>query len=585
MKKHMFYPSSIFGRLLLSFCIIMLPFEITGIIIFTWGQNTVRKEIENSAASQVKFLNDDFENQIRSISSQLERVVTDTNIHEFALNYENLNTSDFYISLREQYDLISTIPQNFPILDDIVLYYQDFNKALSANDGYISVTNDSYEKLITSLREYSFPIKYLDSKIVIGLMYPVETLFNQMEPVFLVSMNLSNNAIRKYLSSFNNYDTILLNHSTMTAIYSSNQNDLSSDEYNLYFKQIDQALTSDNDTTLYLTNDDFYIITEYSQYLNCSFIQFVPISEIMSIPRQYNWYLILFTIISICVLIIYSFVALKLVDRPVSMLLGAFHKIESGNFDVHLHMKHPAKEYESLINGFNKMAKRLDQTINQLYKQEIYSQRMELKHLQMQINPHFLYNSYFVLHRLIIQEDLENAKQLSTYMGKYFQYITRNGQDKVPLQLEWEHARNYMEIQGIRYSIRITIKVDSLPQEYANVLVPRLILQPILENAFEHGLKDKAENGLLELKFINDDNFIHIRIVDNGEELSDENIELLRNSLENKENPNSETTALINIHRRLKLEFGPESGIFISPNKPNGLMVTMLISKKYSLSI
>ncbi len=579
MKKHVFHPSSIFGRLLLSFCIIMIPFELTGIIIFTWGQNTVRKEIENSAASQVKFLNDDFENQIHSISSQLERVVTNTNIHEFALNYENLNTSDFYISLKEQYDLISTIPQNYPILDDIVLHYQNFDKALSANKGYISVPDDSYQKLISTLREYSFPIKSLDSKLVIGLMYPVETFFNEMDPVFLVSMNLSNNAIKKYLSSFNNYDTILLNHSTMTAIYGSNQNDLSTEEYEEYFDQIDQTLTSDNDTTLYLTNNDFYIITEYSQYLNCSFIQFVPISEIMSIPRQYNWYLTLFTIISLCVLILYSFVALKLVDHPVNMLLGAFHKIESGNFDIHLHLKRPAKEFELLINGFNKMAKRLDLTINQLYKQEIYSQRMELKHLQMQINPHFLYNSYFVLHRLITQEDLENAKLLSTYMGKYFQYITRNGQDKVPLQMEWEHARNYLEIQGIRYSIRIEIKIDALPEEYNKTLVPRLILQPILENAFEHGLKDKLENGLLELKFIQDDEYIHMQITDNGNELSAGDIEKLRSSLGNKENPNRETTALINIHRRLKLEFGPNSGIFISPNTPTGLIVDMLINK------
>jgi two-component system sensor histidine kinase YesM len=165
-------------------------------------------------------------------------------------------------------------------------------------------------------------------------------------------------------------------------------------------------------------------------------------------------------------------------------------------------------------------------------------------------------------------------------MGKYFQYITRNGQDKVPLQMEWEHARNYLEIQGIRYSIRIKIIVDTLPEDYYNILVPRLILQPILENAFEHGLKEKLENGLLELKFIQDDDYIHMQITDNGDELSTADIEILRSSLNNKENHNGETTALINIHRRLKLEFGPSSGIFISPNKPNGLIVDMLINKR-----
>ena len=579
MKKYILYPSSIFGRLLLSFILIMIPIELTGIIIFTWGQNTVREEIINSAKSQVKFLSNDFENQIKAISAQMERIISNTSIHEFTLNYKNLKRSEFYICLSEQHDFLIHIPQNFTILEDIVLYYKDFDKALSANKGYYTVPAETYTQLVSSIREYSFPVKSVDNRLVIGLMYPVETLFNEIDPLFLVSMNLSGNSIRNYLSSFNNYDTILLNHSTMTAFYSSNQSELSTKEYNDYFKQIDRALISDNDTTLYIKNEDFYIIMEYSQYLNSSFIQFVPISEIMRIPKQYNWYLLLFTVISILVLILYTIVALKLVNNPVNMLLGAFHKIESGNFDIHLHSKQPAKEFELLIHGFNKMAKRLDHTIDQLYKQEIYSQRMELKHLQMQINPHFLYNSYFVLHRLIAQNDMDNAKLLSTYMGKYFKYITRNGQDKVPLQLEWEHATNYLEIQKIRYSIRIHITIDSLPEKFNNILVPRLILQPILENAFEHGLKETMEDGLLELKFIKDDNFIHIQIADNGNKLSVQVINKLRIDLDNKENPYIETTALVNIHRRLQLEFGNSSGIYVTQNHPNGLVVDILILK------
>lgn len=579
MKKKALSPTSIFTRLFLTFLVIMIPFEVTGIIMFTWGQNTIQKEIQESATSQVHFLKKDFETQIKNISAQLENLISDRRLNQFSLNYSNLTTSEFYISLREQLRLIETLPDNFLILDDTVIYYSGFDKALSANHGYITIPIEMFSKFTQKLREYAFPIKSMENNFFIGMMYPVDSLFKDTDPHFLINMVLSKSGMKQYLSSFSNYDTVLYNHSSNTPVYGTNTNGLTEEEYSSFFGWIDQNISGESDSTIAVMKGDYFIITEYSSYLNSSLIQFVPVSEIMSVPRHYNIYLILFTIISMSVLVLFALMTHNMVNRPINSLLDAFGKIELGNFNTRLKLKHQAKEFKLLIEGFNRMAKQLDQTIDQLYKQEIYSQRMELKQLQMQINPHFLYNSYFILHRLISQEDLESAKLLSTYMGKYFQYITRNGLDKVPLSNEWEHAVNYIKIQEIRYSIRISVKVDTLPEEDKNFLVPRLILQPILENAFEHGLKGKIQDGLLELKFIKDDDFINIQISDNGEDLTNNDIEELKKTLQYHSKEKRETTALINIHNRLQLEYGKESGIFITSNIPSGLVINLKIQK------
>lgn len=582
MKKKSFIPRSISTRIFITFLVIMIPFEIIGIFIFTWAQNTIQKEIEASATSQVNFLCYDFENKIQNISAQLLRLSLNNQIHHFSRNYEQLSVSEFYISLKEQSQIIESIPHTFPLLNDVIIYYHGLDKALSANKGYFSISKNTYQDMTSKLTDFSLPMKHMDSDLLVGIIYPVNSVINNTEPIFLISMELSKKDVENYLSSFSNYDTVLLDHSTMQPLYGSTQNNMTSEEYEDHFNTIDQNLTTGNNTTFSIRTDEYFIIADYSQYLNTSFIQFVPLSEIMILPRQYSFYLTIFTLCSFLIVIIYYFISRMLINRPVTLLLNAFHKIETGDFDIELTYNYPAKEYMLLFDGFNNMAKRLNESIDQLYKLEIFSQRIELKQLQMQINPHFLYNSYFVLHRLIAQEDLANAKQLSSYMGKYFQYITRNAQDKVPLKQEWEHAKNYLEIQSIRYSMRITIKVDECPLEYSDFLVPRLIFQPILENVFEHGLNDKVENGLLELRFFTDNDSIYIQIKDNGDSLNNLDIDNLRNLLEQNKDPQQETTALVNVHRRLQLEYGSNSGIVLSRNIPNGLIVDLKIQKNTS---
>ena len=113
-------------------------------------------------------------------------------------------------------------------------------------------------------------------------------------------------------------------------------------------------------------------------------------------------------------------------------------------------------EFGQLYDGFNRMKERIGKLIDEVYVQTSLAQRAQLKQLQAQINPHFLYNSFFILSRRIKRGDYDNAVEIAEHLGDYFRFLTRNESDYIPLRREVEHAQSYAAVQAARFVDRIT---------------------------------------------------------------------------------------------------------------------------------
>ena len=216
----------------------------------------------------------------------------------------------------------------------------------------------------------------------------------------------------------------------------------------------------------------------------------------------------------------------------------------------------------------------MNSLIEQVYKQRILTQKAELKQLQSQINPHFLYNSFFILNTMTRLGDYDQVERFANQLGEYFQFVTRNHSDEVPLAREVQHAKVYAEIQGMRFANRVEVAFGELPDNTGYVMVPRLILQPLIENAFEHGLEGKASGGQLDVRFEKEDKVIRMIVEDNGELIDDEEIERINDRLEMED---VEMTAVINIHHRIRLKFGPGSGLSLVRSESGGVRATITI--------
>jgi two-component system, sensor histidine kinase YesM len=262
--------------------------------------------------------------------------------------------------------------------------------------------------------------------------------------------------------------------------------------------------------------------------------------------------------------------------HPVNAIMKAFKNLEEGKLDIRINEK-AAFEFNKLFHGFNLMVKRLNNSIDRVYRQELYAKRAQLKQLQTQINPHFIYNTYFILNRMILDNDLKNASLLSEYLGEYLKYITRNAQDTVPLEMEIKHMQNYTAIQVIRFSGRLNIQMETFPEKFKEYKVPRLILQPIIENAVEYGIKRSNKNyRTIKIDYKTENKKLIIDIEDNNEEIKNEKIEELQRKLSSTTD-DMEVTGIINIHRRLGIMFGDDSGISIKRSPLGGLSVEIKI--------
>jgi two-component system sensor histidine kinase YesM len=173
-------------------------------------------------------------------------------------------------------------------------------------------------------------------------------------------------------------------------------------------------------------------------------------------------------------------------------------------------------------------------------------------------------------------EDYDNITVFLTYLSDYYRFITRNAQADVKLISEVTHAYNYARIQQVRFGRRIKMTLEELPQDFAGVMVPRLILQPVLENAFDHGLKDVAENGQVSVTFKRDGETLTMAVENNGVPLSEEELADMKLKLDAADDL-QECTGIINIHRRLRLKFGPGSGLALSHGSMGGLKVEIVV--------
>lgn len=174
----------------------------------------------------------------------------------------------------------------------------------------------------------------------------------------------------------------------------------------------------------------------------------------------------------------------------------------------------------------------------------------------------------------------EVAERMLHHLSGYFQFITRSGAEQVSLLAEMKHAWSYVEIQNIRFAGTVTAELEPIPQGWETSMVPRLIVQPLIENAYAHGLENKLAEGMLRVTFREEgaDRLV-IGVEDNGESLDDEQLNALRRTLALAEEA-METTGILNVHRRLQLNYGPAFGIEVSRSGLGGLKVLLMIRRE-----
>lgn len=264
------------------------------------------------------------------------------------------------------------------------------------------------------------------------------------------------------------------------------------------------------------------------------------------------------------------------VTGPVSALCSRVQAISDGDLTVREPVAAQEYEIQTLSNGFEQMVERLNRQIEQNREEQISLRAAELALLQAQINPHFLYNTLDTIIWLIETGKNEQAVGMVTDLSGYFRSSLSKGRDIITLREEEQHVRSYLHIQQVRYKDILKYRI-SIEGQLSGYMIPKLTLQPLVENALYHGIKMKRGQGEITVTGYEDGEDICLTVSDNGAGMEEERLRQVRAAMEHKERVGF---GLATVHERLQLLFGSEYGLEITSRKGEGTVVGVRIPKR-----
>lgn len=260
--------------------------------------------------------------------------------------------------------------------------------------------------------------------------------------------------------------------------------------------------------------------------------------------------------------------------KPILHLQRKMRRVQSGDFQERA-LIHSNDEIGLLTEGFNSMVSRLDIMIKEMYELRLREKDSELNALQSQINPHFLYNTLESINMVAVKERNNELSQVITSLGKLLRYTVDKQERFVYLKDELAFVQNYLNIQSFRLEDQLNAEIlVDFSHEYA--MVPKLILQPLVENAIEHGIGKEPITIQITSKAEGQDLFVYV--TDNGKGINPERRKLVEQRLIEPErqqsgllsDKKSKGFALRNIHQRLVILYGESYGLSVAHTGPEG---------------
>lgn len=572
--------NSLFTRLFATFLLLMIPIYIFAISFYIRGQNTVRNELLGSMDSRISFFLNNLNLEINNIKKLQYDFIGDDDLELITNMPESIGDIEKTFAIRRLQNRLDTIKGSSNLVQDASIYISSLNKVISAAGGSRQVIGDiasgEFEKLIKITLDVKTPFLFKDNRLSMYVAYPLTNSGNPIDVSYVVEVILSLSELKKMLKQVmgGTGDTcMLIENENLASIVSAANIEMPYEVRRSLKQQISQGRNSMN--AFIIEGKKYWITFQVSKDINVTLLQYIAEDIIVSPLKRYQIWFWIFSGVALLFITFYSISTYKFIHKPMRKLVKAFSKLETGEMNVAITSQYK-NEFGYLYRSFNTMVEKLRMLIDQIYIQKIHTQNAELKQLQSQINPHFLYNSFFILSSMAKMGDYDDLEIFAEQLGEYFQFITRNAAADVPLDKETQHARIYADIQAMRFSNRIKVVLGDLPSEFSQIPVPRLIIQPIIENAFEHSLEKKKKDGILEVKFFKENNDLQITVENSGDIMLESVLEKLSAGLLS-EDGDLEVTGTLNIHRRLRLKYGNRAGLRFMHGTEGGLKVIITI--------
>lgn len=534
------------------------------IVLYNFTREELNRSYTNSAKNQLVYAYDSLAEKSKEIELLATSILSDEAVRFFKdrIDSDVYSEYDYVLTLKKIGDRISQVEFNSIGIEAIHIYWPEKDLVISTKTAENVKKNTWIKELQVKGRNWN----NIGNKVYFSTSYPyIDTSGSQPDYFVVVEMKDS------YLKGIKE---------VVTNIYGAHaairlpKGDFFIDTVMVDDEVLEEIDLATEETEIKIPNYNVKVLAKYNSNNGMQIISYFDMGTFLEPAYKISaiTFFSTFVILLIGLCLIYLFY--RNIFSHLELLIKKFKGVENGDLTTRIE-KQSSNEFNYVFDQFNQMVSGVDRLLLSLNNEYQRHDLAERKQLQSQINPHFLYNSLFYI--ISVAENPEAVRGMSTHLAEYYQYRTKT-KDLVLLEEEIDFARSYLSIIAMRKSIHYEIDVE---EEALEEMILPLLIQPLLENAIEHGIEEKEGAGEVLLTIKKDDVFFEVSVEEDGNGLDEEQLLKLGVQISRyQNNEEQESVGLWNVNQRLVNYYGSVSAIKLEKSKKlGGLKVSFRIRR------
>ena len=575
-KFKRFRDFSIRTKLIIGFLTILLPLVlILSIVFYSYSAEIVLKQSLEQTREIVEQFSISLDNYMGLMRNKMEILADSPTIQEELNTHqdkEDIKNDSFY-SRNKRIRRIMLQIYSSVTMNDVEIY------GINETNHYLSLWSKKYEipdkdilfENANLSKGRSVLVNNINDADTIQMIKMVKDL-QTYKPIGYIRFGLKRNYIEKMAKNIN------FGSDGSVVIFDENLNKISGIAHDSALSKLLKEKPSTGNFSYSEGKNEYTAVHIHSDSTGWTTVGVIPLRYINKDLAGIQYLTVIIIVLTIIIGVAVSVIIAQSLILPLENTVNALEKFSRGDFAVRL-KENRCDEIGKLNRIFNKAIKEINELMQKVTQSEILNKEMEFKTLQSQMNPHFLYNTLDTINWLAFKEKQTEICNLVAAISSLIRASISNKKSIITIEQELDYVKNYIYIQHIRYKDRFDIIYD-IDESLLKQAVPKLIIQPIVENAIIHGIENSKNKNLLYISVKRENECIVIIVKDTGIGMTDEKVsELLKEPLnaEGDEQKAHTNLGLYAVHKRIQLMYGDLYGLTVQSQAGEGTTVTLHI--------
>lgn len=481
-----------------------------------------------------------------------------TSLERNNLINSNITMAIYIINQKTVFDIKSTFYEN--VKSENISFLKDYEERL---DHWVSTPRVNGVNLYPSGMTEKYP------ETMVSKCFPI--MDESGKKIGVLAAQVNSEVFENYFSNTQkglSGETIVIDETGLPVLYSNRR------LYEHFSECLDENLEMRSRwKTIKLGAEEYMLIQGDVENIRAKLFIFIPMQDILFNISVLTKFLLLICFIVLLVSILCTAIISRYFYRPIGVLKSNMHQVKDGNLSVTI-AETRKDDFQDIYDTFNDMTCRLEQLIQTVAEERTLNESAELRLLQEQLNPHFLYNTLDSIYSIAKIHKEDQIAEIVAAMSRFFRVSLSNGKNIVTMAEAADIARSYLIIQKIRFGNRINYSIE-IEEGLAKVQVPKLLLQPIVENSIYHGIERKKGGGTIQIRISFLDEFCCIKVADDGIGMETEQLEEIKKQLYSDEV--CQYFAVRNLAKQLRILYKGKERFRIDSKIGEGTCVTILL--------